>query len=156
MLVGIGAALAIVLLEALLFAPRLGEQLSALATATPAPWQGLLAALYGGIVEELLLRLGLMTTLVWLGTRLTRASRPSATLLWGSNILAALLFGAGHLPAVAMLLPLTPLLVTRTLLLNAVGGLLFGWLYWRSGLLAAMIAHFSADIVLHVIIPLLG
>jgi membrane protease YdiL (CAAX protease family) len=28
-------------------------------------------------------------------------------------------------------------------------GVLYGWCYWRRGLLAAMVAHFSADIVLH-------
>jgi membrane protease YdiL (CAAX protease family) len=37
------------------------------------------------------------------------------------------------------------------MLLNSIGGLVFGWLYWRQGLLAAMVAHFSADVVLHVI-----
>ena len=32
-----------------------------------------------------------------------------------------------------------------------------GWLYWQRGLLAAMVAHFSADIVLHVLAtPLLS
>jgi hypothetical protein len=31
-----------------------------------------------------------------------------------------------------------------------------GWLYWRQGLLAAMLAHFAADLVLHAIPPSLG
>jgi membrane protease YdiL (CAAX protease family) len=33
-------------------------------------------------------------------------------------------------------------------------GILFGWIYWKKGLEAAMVAHFSTDIVLHVIFPL--
>ncbi|MDD3715217.1 MAG: CPBP family intramembrane metalloprotease, partial [Atribacterota bacterium] len=32
-----------------------------------------------------------------------------------------------------------------------VAGLAFGWLYWTRGLESSMIAHFSADIVLHVL-----
>jgi len=40
--------------------------------------------------------------------------------------------------------------------LNGLGGLAFGWLYWKQGLESAMIAHFSADIVLHVITPLVA
>ena len=43
-----------------------------------------------------------------------------------------------------------------TLLLNGVAGVAFGWLYWKRGLEMAMLAHFSADIVLHVIAPLLS
>jgi len=46
---------------------------------------------------------------------------------------------------------LTTIVVVRTVLLNSIAGVLFGWLYWRRGLLAAMVSHFSADIVLHVI-----
>lgn len=30
----------------------------------------------------------------------------------------------------------------------------FGWLYWKKGLESAMIAHFSADIIIHVCLPL--
>ena len=68
-----------------------------------------------------------------------------------ANILAAVLFGLGHLPATATFLPLTPLVITRAILLNGIGGMIFGWLYWKRGLEAAMVSHFSADIVLHVL-----
>ena len=53
-----------------------------------------------------------------------------------------------------MIIPLTPLVITRAILLNGIGGVVFGWLYWKRGLEAAMIAHFSADIVLHVLLAL--
>jgi hypothetical protein len=46
---------------------------------------------------------------------------------------------------------LTPLVTARALLLNGMGGLGFGRLYWKRGLPAAMPAHFTADIVLHVV-----
>jgi hypothetical protein len=39
---------------------------------------------------------------------------------------------------------LTPLIIFRTILLNALGGTLFGWLYWRHNLETAMVAHAAA------------
>ena len=47
-------------------------------------------------------------------------------------------------------------MVLRTLLLNGIAGIAFGWLYWKRGIEMAMLAHFSADIVLHVVTPLLS
>ncbi len=55
----------------------------------------------------------------------------------------------------AMLMPLTPWVVAQVLVANGLLGLVFGWLYWRDGLESAMVAHFSTDIILHVIGPLL-
>jgi membrane protease YdiL (CAAX protease family) len=49
---------------------------------------------------------------------------------------------------------LTTLVVIRTTLLNAIGGIVFGWLYQTRGLESAMIAHFSADIVLPVLLAM--
>ena len=59
-----------------------------------------------------------------------------------------MLFGLGHLPALAQSVTLTPALVARTVLLNAVAGVLFGWLYWRRSLEAAMVAHASFHVPL--------
>jgi hypothetical protein len=117
-------------------------------------WKGLLASFYGGIGEEVLLRLFVMTLLVWLVARV-RQRTPGIALYWSAIVLAALLFGAGHLPAAAGVWPLDGVVVARTLLLNGVPGLVCGWLYWRRGLEAAMCAHFGADLVLHVAAPLL-
>jgi membrane protease YdiL (CAAX protease family) len=38
--------------------------------------------------------------------------------------------------------------------LNGIGGLLYGWLYWRQGLTLAMVAHGGTDLVLHVLAPM--
>jgi len=78
---------------------------------------------------------------------------PTLAVLWIANIIAAVLFGLGHLPATAASVALTPLVVTRALVLNGLGGVGFGYLYMKHGLESAMIAHFSADIVLHVLLP---
>jgi len=120
-------------------------------------WQGFIASFYGGIGEEILLRLFLMTLIVWIISKFTKSKAPikNNNIMWISIIIAALLFGVGHLPATAGLISLTPLVIFRALLLNGIGGIVFGWLYWKKGLESAMIAHFSTDIVFQVIFPLI-
>ncbi|MDP3623807.1 MAG: CPBP family intramembrane metalloprotease [Methanobacteriaceae archaeon] len=124
---------------------------------TPPAWQGFLASFYGGINEEIMLRLFLMTLLVWIFYKIkkTKEGNPTKLSIWLGIVLAAIIFGAGHLPALMSITTITPLLIIRTIALNALGGIIFGWLYWKKGLESAMISHFSADIVLHVIVPLL-
>lgn len=106
--------------------------------------------LYGGITEELLLRFGLMSTLAFVGWYVTsrRSLEPSSTIMWAAIVVSALLFGVGHLPALAQQVGLTPLLIVRTILLNAILGVAFGWLYWRRSLEAAMAAHIAAHVPL--------
>ena len=161
---GVLASVLIIALEYFIFQPamkaQLGGQASALGlagTATPAAWKGLLASFYGGIDEELLLRLGVMTLLAWLGRFLSRTAegRPTTAVFWVANVLAAVLFGLGHLPATAALVPLTSLVVLRAVVLNGVAGIAFGYLYVTRGLESAMLSHFSADLVLHVLLALL-
>jgi membrane protease YdiL (CAAX protease family) len=119
----------------------------------PPAWQGFLASFYGGINEEILLRLFLMTLLVWIFFKIkkTDTGKPTKKGIWLAIVLAAVIFGIGHLPTVMAITTLTPMVIVRTIVLNAVGGIIFGWLYWKKGLESAMISHFSADIVLHVI-----
>ena len=114
-------------------------------------WKRLLASFYGGITEELLLRLFLMTLIAWIiwKTAFKGQRPPTAGVFWIAIVVAALLFGVGHLPAAAGIWPLTPLVIIRTIALNALAGLAFGFIYWRWGLEYAMVAHFCADIALH-------
>jgi len=127
------------------------------ASVNPPAWQGFLASFYGGINEEVLLRLFVMTLIAWVIFRIrkTEEGKPTNTGMWLAIIIAAVIFGIGHLPAVMAITTLTPLVIVRTIILNAVGGIIFGWLYWKKGLESAIISHFSADIVLHVILPLI-
>lgn len=159
---GVIAALLIIGLDVWVFQPallkELGDSANALnlQNAQPAAWKGFLASFYGGIAEEILLRLFLMSLFVWLGRFASKTSegKPTNSVFWIANILAAVLFGLGHLPATAMIIPLTPLVITRALVLNGLAGVAFGWLYWKRGLEAAMISHFAADLVLHVLFAL--
>ena len=127
------------------------------ASVNPPVWMGFLASFYGGINEEILLRLFLMTLIVWVTFKIkkTKEGKPTNIGIWLSIVLAAVIFGAGHLPAVMTITTITPLVIIRTIILNSVVGIICGWLYWRKGLESAMISHFSADIVLQVIVPLL-
>jgi hypothetical protein len=123
-------------------------------TAEPQAWRGTLASFYGGTAEEVLCRLLLVSALVWLLARCNRrVARPWMFVL--AIVLAALLFGAGHLPhAHTIGLVGTPMLAARIVLLNAVVGIACGGLFWKYGLEHAMLAHFCADLVLHVGLPL--
>lgn len=125
----------------------------------PAPiWQGFLASFYGGISEEIVMRLFFMTLLVWLFSKLIKNKNKiieNSFIIWFSIIISAVLFGLGHLPVTATLTELTPLVISRAILLNGIGGIIFGWLYWKKGLESAMIAHFSADIIIHVLLPII-
>jgi hypothetical protein len=110
--------------------------------------QLLMGMLYGGITEEILLRWGFMSLLVWLGWALFQRSRtaPARGIVWGAILLSAIMFGIAHLPAMASLVPLTGWVLMRTVLLNALGGIVYGWLFWRYNLETAMVAHASTHI----------
>jgi membrane protease YdiL (CAAX protease family) len=157
----IGGAL-IIAIDKWVFSPRLKVLLAASgapasATAAPPAWQGLLASFYGGIAEEVLLRLLVLTLLAWLGSLISHDAhdRPTLAVLWIANVLAAVLFGLGHLPGTAAAgIPLTALVVVRAVVLNGLLGIAFGWLYWTRGLESAIIGHFSADLILHVLLAL--
>ena len=81
----------------------------------------------------------------------TPAGSPTVAVFWVANVLAAILFGLGHLPATAALVPLTSMVVLRAVVLNGIVGVACGYLYFTRGLESAMLSHFSADIILHVL-----
>lgn len=118
-------------------------------------WQTLLAALYGGISEEILMRLFLMSLFIWLSMKVTRQQKPTNVGIIISIILASIIFGLGHLPITAAITTITPLVVFRAIILNGIGGIVFGWLYWKKGLEASIVAHFTTDIVLLTLLPIL-
>jgi hypothetical protein len=122
----------------------------------PPSWAGILGSVGAGVREEVLVRLGVMTTIVWVLAKLTRQRVPGPATMWSGIVLASVLFGLGHLPEASALVGLTGPLIGTILIGNGVVGLFFGWLYWRKGLIAAMTAHITQDIITHVIRPLIG
>lgn len=147
---GLGVGSALVIMDRFLFMPRQPEVIRNLG-ATIAQWKGLLASFYGGIGEEVLTRQFFMSLIAWLLFRVTR-SRHTAVFV-ASAVVAAVAFAAAHLPAAAQLAPLDTWVVSRVLVLNSIAGVAFGLLFWRRGLEHAMVAHFCADLVLHVLAP---
>jgi len=132
-----------------LFKPFLPAALSQASGSLGGPLLGFSASFYGGVVEEILLRWGLLSLFAFL---LVKARLPRGSALVAANLLAALLFGAGHLPAVRALgVPFTAPLIADIVIVNAIGGLVFGWLFIRRGLESAMVGHFTADLWLHVV-----
>lgn len=102
---------------------------------------------YGGLTEELLMRFGFMTLVVWLIFKITK--NLSNSTYWIGIILASILFAVGHFPVVfnAVQNP-TISLLTYVLIGNSIAGLFFGWLYWKKGLEAAFIGHIFAHVAM--------
>jgi hypothetical protein len=143
---GVGGALVIVAAYYMFFRPRLDPE-------TVSAMEGLRMRLglsgrilYGGIVEEVLFRWGVMTFGVWLGTLFT--GTPSGALVWVVILLSGLLFGIGHLPSYKMAgCVTTPMFLALMLVLNLWATVICGWLFWQYGLLAAMLAHMLYHLV---------
>ncbi len=149
---GLGAAVALAIVATdLALRPLIGAQIQPLLETLPHNTVSMTVAgvLAGGIFEELLMRWGLMTLLAWVGWRLFQNGQgsPSRGVMLGALIGAALLFGAGHLPATAVVVPLTPLIVLRAFLLNGLAAAVYGWLFWRRSLEAGMISHATGHLV---------
>lgn len=107
--------------------------------------------LYGGVTEEVLVRWGLMSVLVWALWRVVQrgAGAPATGLVWIAIALSAVVFGLAHLPAAAGLAgPLAWPVVLHLTGANAAFGVIEGLLFWRYGLEAAIIAHVVAHLTL--------
>ena len=157
---GAVAGIAGLLLGAAFLALRVAVQ-PLLPEALPEPgFRGVLggaAVSFGAAVgEEVWFRLGLMTLLVWLAVRLSGRREPSGAIVWGVITITGLGFGLAHVPQLVAYGVTAPMAVASTVLGNVAVGMLYGWCYWRRSLLAAMVAHFSVDIVLHSLPALLA
>ncbi|MEM6449783.1 MAG: CPBP family glutamic-type intramembrane protease [Cyanobacteria bacterium P01_D01_bin.105] len=107
--------------------------------------------LKGGIAEEIVLRWGLMTLLVWLCWRLLQKGKgqPHGASILIATVVSALMFGLLHLPAAALLsASLTLPLVVYVIIGNTIFGLVAGYLYVKHGLESAMLAHMFFHVVL--------
>lgn len=119
-------------------------------------WKRFLACFYGAINEELLARLFVLSLFLWLGKKIARSktARPGAIAFWIANVIVSVLFAAGHIPSAQLIMKVTPLVIVALLTINGGASLVFGYLCWKRGFEAAMLAHFSTDFVLHVVGPM--
>ena len=148
LLISLVGGLALILPD-LLFFGKYEQALLDIYTVKPTIPYLLATVTYGAVIEEIMLRLFMMSLAAYVLHLLFERRREgvSTAVLAVANAVSALLFAAGHLPATEMTFGLTPMLVFRCFLLNGVFGLAFGWLYRRFGLRYAMIAHGGCHVV---------
>lgn len=143
----LGAVAGLIVVAATLHDP--GTAQASTVTSLDLAWRGALASFYGGIAEEIQCRLFMMSLLVWL---LARAAGGMARpwMFVASLFIAALLFGAAHLPAAFSAgFASSAADIPALLLLNMLVGAAAGWMFWKHGFEHAMVVHFSADLIIH-------
>jgi len=138
--VGVAGALIFLLLFYLVFRPRLDSQ-TVVAMEQVRMSNGLWGrVLYGGVVEEVMFRFGFMNLLVWGFQALMGGT--GWTAIWLAIVISGVLFGLGHIPSYVQAgCNRSFWFYAAEVALNLWAALIFGWLFARYGLLAAMIAH---------------
>jgi len=107
--------------------------------------------LYGGVTEELIARLGVMSVVaygLWWVVR-TQGVEFTPTLIWIAVVVAGVAFALLHLPTAGATVSggITIPVIAWVLLANTAAGIAYGWLFWQYSLEAAMIAHASTHII---------
>lgn len=117
---------------------------------------GLSVSLGAAVAEEVWFRLGLMTLLVWVVSRLLGDRKIRPFVAWTIILITSIGFGMAHLPQLMSYGAGSPFAIGGTVVGNSTVGILYGWCYWKRSLVAAMIAHFFVDVVIHVLPALSG
>ena len=112
---------------------------------------------YGGVIEEILLRwffMGLIALiLVMIFARKADKKDIPAWIFIATNVIAALVFSAGHLPATQMFFGrITGLILFRCFLLNGSFALFFGRWFRKYGIQYAMLGHFGIHFISKIIL----
>ncbi len=96
--------------------------------------------LYGGVVEEILGRWGLMNVIAFFA--IFFAGEKTPIVMWSTIVLSGLLLTAGHIPAyLAAGCQASRRFIYAMLLLHGWQAILFGWLFWQYGFIATVFAH---------------
>lgn len=105
---------------------------------------------YGGIVEEVWMRLFMMSLFVLIGAKLIRINREDIPSSKGIHYVAisltAILFALGHLPTTVQTLGSSFPIIMRMFILNGAAGIGYGYLYWKYGLTSAILAHMMTHV----------
>ncbi|MGD1045460.1 MAG: CPBP family intramembrane glutamic endopeptidase [Bacteroidota bacterium] len=114
-----------------------------------------LTRLFGGLYEEIIMRWGIMTLIVWIIWRTIQKGKgsPKKLLVWSGIILSQILFASGHIFNLIKFGIANPLWSVVTIFIVSFP---WGWLYWKQGIESAIIAHvsFHAFVILLVVINL--
>jgi hypothetical protein len=160
-LAGLLAGSAVALIDRLVFWPALPRPMKRLATLTPLLDRLPGAVLYPAVSGETLLRFGLLSLIFWglaLASPDLTPTAPTPWLVWAAIAVTAVIGGLLPLPFFGLLTAQPPMtlgrvffprgLVVRAMVLNGVTGGLAGFLAWRFGLEAAIVAQAAAQLAI--------
>jgi hypothetical protein len=141
--VGLGVTAAKYLLDLLVFSPFMEGTLSRwgqvpLVLQLPIPFQQ-------GIGDEIIYRLFWMTVVVWLIWKAQGSgdAPPGDRAYWAGILIV------GLFPVLGLVLSgVTGLALLQYTAIILAGAIPFGWLYWKKGIEAALLAHFTSSVVL--------
>ena len=121
-------------------------------------WRRVAIIYVAAVGEELIFRLFLLSAVAGVAARLLRLPHnvPTPAVIWTANGLSALLFAGVHLPAWGGAVSLGVALPLSVLTLNAVGGVVLGYVFVNRGIVAAIWTHAGADCAIQLIGPLTG
>lgn len=107
-------------------------------------WQVLSQLFYGGLGQEILLRWGVMTALVYVISAKGKQVTPLHYIM--GFTFTAFLYGFSQYSSMAGMIDLTPILWLRLFLLNVLDGMLYGWLYAKFHFEAAALSHLLTNL----------
>lgn len=136
--------------------PSIGARIAA-AGASPY-WRRAVVIFVAAVSEELIFRLVLLSVFAGVLVRFARPAEapPGSSVVWSANVLAALAFAAVHIPSWGTVGSMGLGLVAAVMVLNALGGIAFGYVFVTRGIVAAIWAHAGADCVIQFLGPLTG
>ena len=113
----------------------------------------ILSFTYGGVMEEVMLRLFFMSLVIFVISKIFYKDKTIPTKVFIiSNIISALVFALLHLPATYQTFGnLTIDLIIRCIIMNGSFGVAFGYLYRKYGIGYSMLAHFGCHLISKVI-----
>lgn len=96
--------------------------------------------LYGGVVDEVIARWGLMNIIAFFLILFTRQS--NSVVIWSSIVFSGLVFGVGQIPVyIAAGCSSTRQFIYSILMLYVWQSVIFGYVFWKYGILSAILAH---------------
>jgi hypothetical protein len=113
-------------------------------------WQRFVMSYTGGVLEEIIFRLLVVSAVVWL-LRLVR-SVPRTFAVSVAIVVSAVLFAAAHLPR-WLATGGDARTIAAVMAVNGLGAMVFALIYVRWGIEPAIVGHVAADIGVHVIGP---
>jgi len=107
--------------------------------------QGISNIFYSGLVQEVLLRWGIMTTIIYVLS--SKGQDLNKWVYLVGIIFTAILFAFAQSSAISFG-DMTPIVWLRILLLNALDGILYGWLYYKFHFEASVLSHMLTNVLI--------